>query len=205
MLFRSPDSFDSLTYRSRRHAPNWPYLLPKRPRNYSTLPDETKTFVDSEIAAGWTPALDWCSFTDVVKAFRNWLEREAKPALANAVAPDLWSDAAASLPEFDELPSDDVEPFSPEEQAQIRAAIKQFKVLIERDFAPDSEQSRELDARLDYLADALTRLNRFDWKSLALATVIGASTTLSLDTQTGRQLWALFREALRVVTHLLGP
>src|SRR5207302_6503675 len=109
------------------------------------------------------------------------------------------------LPEFDELPSDDVEPFSPEEQAQIRAAIKQFKVLIERDFAPDSEQSRELDARLDYLADALTRLNRFDWKSLALATVIGASTTLSLDTQTGRQLWALFREPLRVVTHLLGP
>jgi hypothetical protein len=202
---RSDDNFDSLTFRFRQFAPEWPYRRPPKPRNYAKLEPERRAFIDEEITAGWTPADKWCSFAELAAAFREWLQMHVRPALANATAPDLWSEAAASLPEFEELPSEDSERFSEEEQQQLRAAIAHFKTLIEREFVPDAEQVRELNARLDYLADAASRLNRFDWKSLALATIIGAATTLSLDTQTGRQLWALFREALRTVSHLLGP
>jgi hypothetical protein len=85
----------------------------------------------------------------------------------------------------------------------LREALAVFEALIINTLSPDSEQLREIHSRLEYLANAVDRLNRFDWRGLALTTVIGVATTLSADTQTGRQLWGLFVQAMKSVGHLL--
>lgn len=200
----SEGSFDQVTYRYSVFAPGFPYAKPDRPKNYASQSEGRRKFIDSEIAGGWHPVTIWCAFQQAATAFRNWLKLHVKPALTEAAARDLWADAASAVPNFDHLPPGEAEPFGTTEQTQVREAIAHFSGLIEETFAPDVEQMREISARLNYLADAVQRLNKFDWKALAVSTVIGVGTTLSLDTQAGRQMWALFRQAMQAIGRLLG-
>jgi len=59
-----------------------------------------------------------------------------------------------------------------------------------------------IDDRLDYLTQAVDRLNKFDWKSLLISTIISISVALSFDTEKGKQLFNLFKQVFDVIPKL---
>ena len=142
------------------------------------------------------------AFEEVLSAFKNWLEKDILLAIEEELIPDLW--ALASETVFaPEAQSGQPSEFEPTERDQLKAAITTFRVLVETTFHPLDDQSVLIAERLDYLAQAADRLNRFDWKSVAISTLMTISVALSLDTERGRVLYGLFQQALATVWHLL--
>jgi hypothetical protein len=75
--------------------------------------------------------------------------------------------------------------------------------MIAEEFNPTQEQLQFINERLDYLAKAVDRLNRFDWTGLAISIVVSIAVNLSVDTEGGRVLFTLFKAAFQATTKLL--
>jgi hypothetical protein len=153
------------------------------------------------VVAGPFPDSGSCQFDDVLSAFGNWLAGDVQTSIEEQLIPDLW----AQLTETAISPrgEDAEENFSSEQRQQIRAALKTFQVLVEETFDPSELQGELITEHLDYLSEAVDRLNRFDWKSVAISTLVTISVALSLDTERGRQLYGLFQQAFAMLMHLL--
>jgi len=135
----------------------------------------------------------------------TWIHKHLKLYLEEQTTPDLWAEAQGQA-EFirPDLDSPDAQRlFSDEEKNQIRLSIKQAKMLLKETLAPTAEQLKRIEQRLDYLAEAVDRLNKFDWKGVLLNTIIGVTTALSLDTHRGEQVLKIFKDAFSGVVHLL--
>jgi len=79
-----------------------------------------------------------------------------------------------------------------------------FRLLVVENYHPDTEQLILISERLKYLEAAVDRLNSFDWKGVTISTLLSIAITLSLDTERGRQLYILFKQALSDLLHLLN-
>jgi hypothetical protein len=90
-----------------------------------------------------------------------------------------------------------------EERRQLKLALATFRVRLVQTFKPNKAQLQVVSQQLDYLTAAVDRLNKFDWKGVALSTLIGISTALTLDTERGRQLYGPFQQALSTLLYLI--
>jgi hypothetical protein len=147
----------------------------------------------------------WTDFDGVLVRFYKWLDECVKPCLEELLEPDLWDQVQLGRPIIDTAKprAEDGLAFSPDEAVQIRLAVKEFRLLVIKTFDPSEEEKEVIDARLDYLTEAVDRLNRIDWRSVAITTVITISVALSLDTENGRVLFGLFQQVFFRVLHLL--
>ncbi|HTB50770.1 MAG TPA: hypothetical protein VK701_07315 [Solirubrobacteraceae bacterium] len=89
-------------------------------------------------------------------------------------APDLWSDLAREADEFYNLGTVDNTPFSEAELKEIAEALNGLKLYAKRTYSLSSEESREIEARLDYLIAASRRVGRLDWRNLAVGALLSA-------------------------------
>jgi hypothetical protein len=147
-----------------------------------------------------------CGISDVYTAFDGWLRGHVKPYIDEMAQPDLWTqiEQQKQLVSADPLTDYETSRFTEAEKQQVRASVGQFRVLICESFNPTQEQLEVIDQKLDYLVAATDRpINRFDWKGIALSTVIAVAIQLSLDTDRGRQLFELFKQVFSGVLHLL--
>jgi hypothetical protein len=206
-LLHSPTTFERFRCRCKRFAPGLPYMAgPIKGHNtkYHMSEAEARELAQPE-PNGWIPRDNWWDLSRILDQFETWLDKHVKRAVSDLAQPDLWSNTATVPNVYEGAPSTHAEDrFTPAERDQIRLAVAQFRIRIVEDFSPDAEQTENIDRRLDYLAAAADRLNRFDWTALAVSTVIGVATTLSLDTAAGRELWEMFRDVFHAVAHLLG-
>jgi hypothetical protein len=69
--------------------------------------------------------------------------------------------------------------------------------LIKQDFNPNQEQFKVINDRLEYLTNALDKHNKFDWKGIAIQTVISIGIALSLSPEKGQQLLMLFKHVFQ--------
>ena len=145
----------------------------------------------------------WVGITAVRSALKEWLNKDLKDYVEDTQVPDLWSELAneASIQYSHE---DDTSEFSVEEKRQMRRAIDNFRARLISEFSPTKEALQEIDIKLQYLTDALDRLNRFDWKGVLINTTICISATLSLDTERGKALLNIAKEVFSGVMKLLG-
>jgi hypothetical protein len=81
-------------------------------------------------------------------------------------------------------------------------ALRDVRLLIVGRFSPAVPEMESIDDRLDYLTQAVDRLNKFDWKSLLISTIISISVALSFDTEKGKQLFNLFKQVFDVIPKL---
>jgi hypothetical protein len=81
-------------------------------------------------------------------------------------------------------------------------ALRDVRLLIIDRFAPSTAEMESIDARLNYLTQAIERLNRFDWKSLLISSIMSISVALSFDTEKGRQLYKLFKQVFDIMPKL---
>jgi len=139
------------------------------------------------------------------KAFNAWLKNVVKPHLDNVNTPDLWHilEDTRSHTKFELGMPKDFDSFSDEERIQIRLCLNNFLLLIVDHFNPNKEQLKTIDARLKYLSDALDKHNKFDWKGIAISTLISITVALSLSSEQGHQLFQLFKQVFSNILYLL--
>jgi hypothetical protein len=141
----------------------------------------------------------------VYEWFVRWLLGEVHVYVDEKTLPDLWAqiEQQRQLVTANRLLPHEISFFTEQEKPPLRTSIRQFRLLVCENFKPTQEQLGIIDERLDYLSKAVDRLNRFDWKSVALNTVLTVVVALSCDTEKGRLLWNLFEQAFAAVMHLL--
>jgi len=176
-------------------------------RNSETDPHVFDYFCDI-YAPGFSKPLDpyfypeegYTNFRGVQEGFKDWLSLQVRTAIDEELLSDLWATATHDLPAPNEP---NTGRFTDDEWQQVKLALSTFRVLLIENFNPNEEQLEVVSQRLDYLSVAVNRLNKFDWKGVALSTLIGISTTLTLDTERGRQLYGLFQQAFSALMHLI--
>jgi hypothetical protein len=136
------------------------------------------------------------------REFDAWLAKHVLVSIDEELLPDLWATISAELIASNSSETSRTAEFTEEERRQIKLGLATFRVRLIQTFKPNREQLRVISQQLDYLAAAVDRLNKFDWKGVALSTLIGISTALTLDTERGRQLYGLFQQALSTLLYL---
>ncbi len=141
----------------------------------------------------------------VLNEFRKWLETVAKIYIEDNDQPDYWSQVEMykSVVNDSTPPTGEGEKFTEEEKEEVRDSVKRFRALIDENFKPTPEQSVFIDERLNYLSRAVDRLNRFDWQGLAIQVVVSIAVNLSVDTERGRILFNLFKQAFQSTMKML--
>ena len=137
--------------------------------------------------------------------FKNWLTGPVTDYIDDLMTPDLWAqiEKAKPLVTGDKISGDELTNFSEEEKIQLRLSINEFRLAIISNFSPSEEKMRIVEDRLHYLGEALDRLNRFDWRGIALSTILSITIALSLDTEKGRLLYELFKRAFATILRYL--
>ena len=150
------------------------------------------------------PYTEWCNIGSVLHHFDNWIEEHVKIYLEEIETPDLWNQfQASSITQIDfESPNAQL-PFNKTEKMRIRNALEQFKKDFIAEYRPTKEQIISVDERLSYLSKKLDQLNRIDWQGVAISTVIGISISLSLDTEKGKLLFSMFKQAFKYALDLI--
>lgn len=115
-------------------------------------------------------SLEW-SFSAVIDAIGQWLRAIAE----DERVPDLWAELERQQRAFssEALGSIENTPFTVAEQREIAAKLDELKLYANRTYELSGEQMRDLEARLDYVADAATRVGRLDWRNLMAGTLLG--------------------------------
>jgi hypothetical protein len=142
-------------------------------------------------------------FSETREAFAKWLSEHVRTSIDEELLPDLWATVSAKLLPTNSSPRSRTAHFTDEERRQLKLALATFRVRLIQTFRPNKEQLHVVSQQLDYLVAAVDRLNKFDWKGVALSTLIGISTALTLDTERGRQLYGLFQQALSTLLYLI--
>ena len=148
-------------------------------------------------SAGWQGTL--------ANGFKEWLPGVVRPYLDDAATPDMWEllKESGSQTRMATGTPEEFGHFTDEERLRIRLSINEFRLVIINDFGPTKDQIKALDDRLKYLAEALDKHNRFDWKGIAINTAIAIGIALSLDAEQGARLLQLFRQVFSGVLYLL--
>ena len=145
---------------------------------------------------------DWYT---TFKLFRKWLIT-IKNYIDDQNAIDLWDEylKGNSVVYSKNIDFDNQDNFTPDEQQQLRMSINELKGLIINKFELLEEQQKIVNDRLDYLAEASVRLNKFDWKGTLVNTIMSISIALSLDTEKGKILLKLFQRIFQNIKGLLS-
>jgi len=163
------------------------------------------TFSPSFDITDYAPQAGWEDFDELTKDFDEWLENHVKLYIQEQAEPDMWELIASQAPLVNgsEMPEENINTFSEDEKIRARMSINEFRILLIKNFEPSSDEIQAINDRLDYLSNAVDRLNKFDWRGLAIMTLIQISLTLGLDTEKGRFLFDLFKQVFSTVLQLM--
>ena len=142
---------------------------------------------------------------ELINKFSHWLDEHVRPCLSEMIEPDLWEQMKSQKPliSTSELTKKDKNLFSDDEKVQVKMSINEFRIALIKNFNPSSDELKVIDDRLTYLSDAVDRLNRIDWRSIAITTLIAISLTLGLDGEKAQQLYTLFQQVFSGVMYLI--
>lgn len=176
----APDSYDRFRYSYSLYAPNFPV---------------TPFFPEHE---------DYCTFNVILAAFSNWLSDHLKKFTEDLSVPDLWKDYLdqGKLISIQQMDFGDRRRFSIDEKRRLSFAIRDLKYLIQDRFQTREEQQQMVDERLDYLVESMEQLNKFDWKSVVVSIIFSIIVALTLDTEKGRELFALFNSLFSLIPRM---
>ncbi len=169
--------------------------------NFDQFHYKYSRFAPDYIMTVWAPLGGNATFGDVLSGFSKWIENHVNIYLNEKNGIDLWaefknSDKSLSLSNID---FDDKTNFNFEEKEQVKLGINELKLLIQSEFKTDRDQQNLVIERLDYLIEAVNRLNKFDWKGVAVNSIISISIALTLDPEQGNRLFQLLGKVLSFI------
>ncbi len=139
------------------------------------------------------------SFSRIEQLFAEWLTDDVKSYIRyvdEQREPDLWTKITEErqVLNLNNIDFNNKEFFNDQEKQQLRTALDNARILIIGNFHPSEDKLNIINRKLDYLSEAINRLNKFDWKSVMITVILDISIALSLDTEKGRQLFYLFKK-----------
>ncbi len=142
-------------------------------------------FAPEYIEADWSSQI--YGFEKLLEHFDRWLRFHASAFIQEQQLPDLWSqiEIYKFFVHDSAITEKTTSGFSEEEKKNLHRSIKEFRSLVLENFDPSQEQVEFIGDQLDYLASAIDRLNRLDWRAVALSTMISIATNLGVDTEGG--------------------
>jgi len=144
-------------------------------------------------------------FLTCISDFQRWLENHVAEYLNELTTPDLWKqlEDQKALLDYTHQDNDKATHFTDEQKRLIRLGLDEVLLLIKNEFQPTADEIGVINNRLDYISEALDRLNKFDWKAVLVSTIISISIALSLDTAQGNALFHMFKQVLSKAFTLL--
>lgn len=144
------------------------------------------------------------NIVDVIGSFSDWINKDAIPYITEINSYDLWASFKKGVRplEFENINFEDDSNFTIEEKDAISRGLIEFKEHLRTNFDFNNDQINHINQRIDYLYQALKRLNRTDWKGIALSTIIGLILNLAVDTQTGQTILDIFKKIFESLPRL---
>ena len=177
---------------------------------HPSLNDHISPYVDPIDEQQFVGTPGWSgrsSFSRIEQLLAEWLDSDVKRYLGELHEPDLWAQITEQrqVLNLNNIDLKNKEFFNDQEKQKIKAALDDARILIIDNFHPSDDKLNSINEKLDYLSEAIDRLNKFDWKSVLITVIIDISIALSLDTEKGRQLYYLFKKVLdEIPKFLLG-
>jgi hypothetical protein len=177
------------------------------PKNYYEFRCSYKLF-NPTFTSEYFPSEYSVIFVDFEKLclqFAKWINNEIKAFIEEQNGMDLWNEYlnGNKTLNFETIDFGNKEPFTIDERSQIKMAINELKYLIKNQLETNEAEQQLVNDRLDYLIEASARLNKFDWKSLVISTLISITITLSLDTAKGQLIFNLFKKVFSSLPKLV--
>lgn len=168
--------------------------------HFTIVPDPSHYVGSCVVGDGADRRVNEYSWQSLIKRLGSWLE-DVKRDLET---PDMWAELQRSAqPLFDTTFNDISEntSFTGGEQSEITARLKELAEHVRRTYSLSAEQTRTLDAKLEYLVDASHRLGRKDWVNAFVGAILGWMLIASLPSEAVR---GVFLSLLRTIDHLYG-
>ena len=184
LFFSVPESYHMFRFR----------YVPFCPGNKQVLSDDFSPH----------PNEDTFIFRTAMEQFRVWL-KSIRDYFEDNQTPDLWAELQKqnTITDLTGQADDQYTPFTVEQKRQIRLGLNEVRLLIQKEFEPSEDEMNVVTNRLDYLADALDRLNKFDWKSVLMGTIISVSTALAFSPEQADSLYQIFKNMLAGIVPLI--
>ena len=149
----------------------------------------------------WFPAGDYTDINGICEKLKNWINSDLKEYVSDKLEVDLWEEyqKGNALLNINESESSDNSFFSLNEKQQIKLSLNDLKQLIPKQFDINPLQLESINQRLDYLAEGLDRLNKFDWKSVLVNQFLNIGTALALNPDQFVHLRDLFIKLLHII------
>lgn len=141
-------------------------------------------------------------FDTVKNKFMSWLNSDILNYLDDKNGFDLWKDYFSHNINFTKINYQDLSKFTAKEREQVKIGLDQFKISLITKITFDSRQLEAIGQRIKYLSEAVDRLDKTDWKSIAISTILSLITALSVDTNTGKLIIDLFKKSFQIVPKL---
>lgn len=204
----NPGGFPSEVTLTLKDIPFWVKISHRKDSGNQEIFIVTFTAYDDYLSGIYQAGGNYRNIGDVLQGLKYWTQSIAKyesDLLKEKQTPDLWAQLGASSPLISDSPisSDDTSEFTEEEKKALHGGVRSYRLLVMAEFKPNEEQAKAINDRLDYLEKAIDKLNRFDWKALALSTVISIGVNLTVDTEMGKRLFQLFAQAFNAAIKLL--
>jgi hypothetical protein len=133
----------------------------------------------------------WPHVMSAVIRWLSYVKREYE-------APDMWGELRRGRDMIEAPTAVENTPFTRTEKETVAAYLREIKELIVRNHDLDDERLAALDARLEYLEEAASRLGRLDWRHLLVGSIISLGLELALKSE-------VISDALRFGAEMLGP
>lgn len=111
----------------------------------------------------------------------HWLKSEIAKYIDNECDIDYWKIIRENPFTIESIDFSKNEPFSLEEREQLQIGLEEIKVLVAQNFGLDQSELGIVNKKIDYLIEATKRLDKTDWKGIAISTIIAIVYDLSLD------------------------
>jgi len=174
------------------HGPSgssFTFDIDRNGNHYAIFVPSFQTPEGEELTGAWDTQLA------LVSEWLEYLKREYQ-------APNLWAELGSQNElAGGELAGVENTPFTPDEQRQIEAQLRETKVFVRKSFELTEEQYLAIDSRLDYLVEASGRMGRVDWRTAFAGVFLTAIVTGVLPGDAVREIMGI---ALRGLAGLFG-
>jgi hypothetical protein len=120
--------------------------------------------------------------------------------------PDLWAQlkGEAELLGGASIGANENSPFTPEEQKHIERRLQELKARVTRTYSLSEPEMEILNAKIDYVVDAATRLGRIDWRNAVVGAILGYIITAGLPPESARSIFQILSALLKGLSHYFG-
>lgn len=142
------------------------------------------------------------NLNEVKDIFKGWIDSSLNKYIENLTETDYWEIIRNNPLKIESIDFTKNVPFQIEEREQLKLGLEEIKVLLSQNFELTAQQLEFANNRIDYLIDATNRLNKTDWKGIAISTIVAIAYDLSFDEHKRSMLFGLFSKLWAVVQQL---